>query len=157
MGELGELVRGNGMPKSDFTESGVGAIHYGQIYTFYGTWTEVTRSFVAPETAARLAQVAPGDVIITNTSENLNDVGKAVAWLGADTIVTGGHATVFKHKQDPRYIAYWFQTPDFFNQKKKYATGTKVIDVSARSLEKISIPVPPLDPDARREMAKDPW
>ncbi|MCZ5650048.1 hypothetical protein O5472_13795 [Escherichia coli] len=34
LGELGELVRGNGLPKSDFTESGVPAIHYGQIYTF---------------------------------------------------------------------------------------------------------------------------
>ncbi len=29
LGELGELVRGNGLPKSDFTESGVPAIHYG--------------------------------------------------------------------------------------------------------------------------------
>lgn len=55
LGEIGELVRGNGMPKTDFTESGVGAIHYGQIYTYYGTWTTKTRSFVAPETAARLA------------------------------------------------------------------------------------------------------
>jgi hypothetical protein len=30
--EIGELVRGNGLPKTDFTESGVPAIHYGQIY-----------------------------------------------------------------------------------------------------------------------------
>ena len=36
LGTLGELVRGNGLPKTDFTESGVPAIHYGQIYTFYG-------------------------------------------------------------------------------------------------------------------------
>ncbi|EOB6055984.1 restriction endonuclease subunit S, partial [Escherichia coli] len=44
LGELGELVRGNGLPKSDFTESGVPAIHYGQIYTFYGLSTETTKS-----------------------------------------------------------------------------------------------------------------
>jgi type I restriction enzyme S subunit len=29
IGDIAELVRGNGMPKSDFTESGVGCIHYG--------------------------------------------------------------------------------------------------------------------------------
>jgi len=29
LGELGELVRGNGLPKSDFTETGVPAIHCG--------------------------------------------------------------------------------------------------------------------------------
>ena len=37
IGDFGELVRGNGMPKSDFVESGVGCIHYGEIHTHYGT------------------------------------------------------------------------------------------------------------------------
>ncbi|MCE7934417.1 MAG: restriction endonuclease subunit S, partial [Chlorobi bacterium CHB2] len=27
LGEIGELVRGNGMPKSDFADSGIGCIH----------------------------------------------------------------------------------------------------------------------------------
>ena len=31
LGDTGTLVRGNGMPKSDFTEAGTGCIHYGQI------------------------------------------------------------------------------------------------------------------------------
>ncbi|MFT3970315.1 MAG: restriction endonuclease subunit S [Micropruina sp.] len=144
LGEIGKLVRGSGMPKSEFTQSGVGAIHYGQIYTYYGTWAAETISFVSPETAARLAKVDPGDIIVTNTSENLDDVGKAVAWLGTTQIVTGGHATVFKHHQDPKFIAYWLQSPSFHRQKKRLATGTKVIDVSARQLATIEIPVPPL-------------
>lgn len=54
LGDLGELVRGNGLPKSDFTESGVPAIHYGQIYTFYGLSTETTKSFVSRQTAEKL-------------------------------------------------------------------------------------------------------
>ena len=144
LGELGQLVRGNGMPKTDFTYTGVGAIHYGQIYTHYGTWATETISFVSTETAARLAKVEPGDVIITNTSENLEDVGKAVAWLGNAQIVTGGHATILKHSQNPKFIAYWLQTPSFQAQKKKLATGTKVIDVSAKQLEKVKVPVPPI-------------
>ena len=81
LGDMGELVRGNGMPKADFTASGVGAIHYGQIYTYYGTWATETISFVSPEKATRLAKVDPGDIVIKNTSENLDDVGKAVAWM----------------------------------------------------------------------------
>ena len=145
LGDIAELVRGNGMPKSDFTESGVGCIHYGQIYTHYGVWTTETISFVAPETAAPLAKVDKGDLIITNTSENVEDVCKAVAWLGSSQIVIGGHATVIKHAQDPKYLSYYFRTPDFLAQKKKQATGTKVIDVSAKSLAKIRVPVPPLE------------
>ena len=45
LGEVGELVRGNGLQKKDLTETGVPAIHYGQIYTYYGTFTAETKSF----------------------------------------------------------------------------------------------------------------
>ena len=152
IGEIGTLVRGNGMPKSDFEETGVGCIHYGQIYTYYGTWTAETISFIAKEKADKLAKVDPGDIIITNTSENIDDVCKAVAWLGDCQIVTGGHATVLKHDQDSKYISYYLKTPTFFTEKKRYATGTKVIDVSAKNLGKIKIPVPPLE--IQREIVK---
>lgn len=152
IGEIGTLVRGNGMPKSDFEETGVGCIHYGQIYTYYGIWTAETISFIAKEKADKLAKVDPGDIIITNTSENIDDVCKAVAWLGDCQIVTGGHATVLKHDQDSKYISYYLKTPTFFTEKKRYATGTKVIDVSAKNLGKIKIPVPPLE--IQREIVK---
>ena len=152
IGEIAELVRGNGMPKSDFSESGVGCIHYGQIYTYYGIWTTDTISFVPPEKAEKLAKVEPGDLVITNTSENLEDVCKSVAWLGGSQIVTGGHATVIKTEQDPKYLSYYFRTPEFFAQKKKQATGAKVIDVSAKNLAKIRIPIPPIE--VQREIVK---
>lgn len=152
IGDLGELVRGNGMPKSDFADSGVGCIHYGQIYTYYGVWAKETRSFIPHEKAERLIKVDPGDLVITNTSESVEDVCKAVAWLGDVQIVTGGHATVLKHDQDPKYLSYFLQTPRFFAEKKALATGTKVIEVTAKSLAKIKIPVPPLE--VQREIVK---
>lgn len=152
LGNIARFVRGNGMPKSDLTEDGVGAIHYGQIYTRYGAWARATISFVSEATATKLAKVDPGDIVITNTSENIEDVGKAVAWLGDEQIVTGGHATVIKHAQDPKYLSYWFQSRAFFDQKRALATGTKVIDVSARQLEKVRIPVPPLE--VQREIVR---
>ncbi|KAA9395524.1 restriction endonuclease subunit S [Kocuria coralli] len=152
LGDVGEFVRGNGMPKADLVCEGVGAIHYGQIYTRYGVWASETLSFVSPEKAAKLAKADPGDIIITNTSENIDDVGKAVAWLGTEAIVTGGHATVIKHDQDPKFLAYWFASVDFYVQKRKLATGTKVIDVSAKKLATVRIPIPPLE--VQREIVR---
>lgn len=140
------------MPKTMLTDAGVGAIHYGQIYTRYRTWADSTLSFVSPDDAKRLAHADPGDVIITNTSENLDEVGKAVAWLGDAPIVTGGHATVIKHQQDPKFLSYWFQTESFAVQKRALATGTKVIDVSAKQLMKVRVPVPPLE--VQREIVR---
>ena len=142
MGEFAELIRGNGMPKADFSETGVPAIHYGQIYTHYQTAATDTISFVSEEKAKKLAPVMPGDIVITNTSENIDDVGKAVVWLGDQPAVTGGHATVIKHSENPKFLAYYFQTQEFAVAKKKLAVGTKVIDVSAKSLAKIEIPLP---------------
>ena len=37
------------------------------------------------------------------------------------------------------------QTALFFNQKKKYAYGAKVIDIKSEDLAKILIPIPPLE------------
>ncbi|MRS14254.1 restriction endonuclease subunit S [Enterobacteriaceae bacterium RIT691] len=144
LGKLGELVRGSGLPKADFTESGVPAIHYGQIYTFYGLSTETTKSFVSQETAEKLKKVNTGDVVITNTSENFEDVGKALVYLGAEQAVTGGHATIFKPSLGivGKYFAYFTQTDFFAGEKRRYSKGTKVIDVSATDMAKIIIPIP---------------
>jgi type I restriction enzyme S subunit len=143
------MIRGSGLPKSDFTEAGVGCIHYGQIYTYYGTFADKTKSFVSKETAKNLKKVNKGDLIVASTSENIEDVCKTVAWLGEEEIVTGGHATIFKHQENPKYLSYYFQTPSFSDQKRKYAKGTKVIDVSAKDLAKIKIPVPSLSEQER--------
>jgi len=145
LGDVAELLRGNGMPKIDLTDNGVGAIHYGQIYTYYGVWTTSTIAFVTPTNAAKLANVDPGDIVITNTSENIEDVGKAVAWLGEKSIVTGGHATVIKHHEDPKYLAYWFQSESFSTQKRRLVAGTKVIELSVKNLAKIRVPIPPVE------------
>lgn len=144
LGEIGTFVRGNGLQKKDFVESGVPCIHYGQIYTHYGTFTHETKSFVSEEVARKLKKVNMGDIILAVTGEDKKDICKAVAWLGKDEIVTGGHASIFKHKQNPKFISYWLQTGFFSKQKIKIAYGTKVIDVAIKDLEKVQIPIPPL-------------
>ena len=65
LGEVGTLIRGNGLQKKDFTETGVGCIHYGQIYTYYRSFADKTKSFVSPELAKKLKKAQKGDAIIT--------------------------------------------------------------------------------------------
>lgn len=142
LGEVGTFTRGNGLQKKDFTESGIPCIHYGQIYTYYGTSANKTKSFCSQELAAKITKVKKGNLIIACTSENIEDVCKAVAWLGDEDIVTGGHACVYEHNLNPKYVSYYFQTEDFYTQKKKYARGAKVIDIKATDLAKIIIPIP---------------
>ena len=149
MGEIGHFMRGNGLQKKDFTESGVGCIHYGQIYTYYGLSATKTKSFVSEETAFQSKIAHNGDIIVAITSENIEDVCKAVAWMGNDDIAVGGHTAIFSHNENPKYISYCFQTEDFFKQKKRYTRGTKVIEISPNEIAKIKIPIPPLSEQER--------
>ena len=144
MGEIGTFIRGNGLQKKDFTESGIGCIHYGQIYTHYGTFADKTLTYVSKETAARSKIASQNDLIIAITSENMEDVCKCVAWLGENDIAVSAHATIFKHHENPKYLAYYLQTRAFESQKIKYARGAKVIEISPDQLAKIVIPIPPM-------------
>ena len=149
LGDIGSIVRGNGLQKRDFTEDGVGCIHYGQIYTKYGMATEKTISFVEESLAEKLRKVEKGNIIFAVTSENIEDLCKCVVWLGEEEIVTGGHTAILKHNQNSKFLAYYFQTEAFHSQKRKLATGTKVMDVTATKLEEILVPLPPLEEQQR--------
>ena len=142
LGEIGTFVRGNGLQKTDFREEGVGCIHYGQIYTYYGMFTNKTKSFVSSELASKLKKVEQGDIVLACTSENIEDVCMCVVWEGEETIVTGGHSSIYKHNENPRFIAYFLKSKAFEVQKIKYAYGAKVIDIKNDDLEKIYILLP---------------
>lgn len=152
LGECGEFIRGSGLQKSDLTDAGVPAIHYGQIHTHYGIWTDSTKSFTLPERAAKLRRAKPGDLVIATTSEDDQAVAKATAWLGMEEAAVSGDAYIYRHHLDPRFVAYFFASERFQEQKTRHVTGTKVRRVSGDALAKIRIPVPPLD--VQREIVR---
>ena len=149
LGEVGTFTRGSGLQKKDFTPTGVGCIHYGQIYTYYGTYAYKTKSFVSQKFAQKARKAKYGDLIIATTSENDEDVCKAVAWLGEKNIAISSDACFYTHTMNPKYIAYYFQTELFQKQKKKFITGTKVRRINTTDLAKIKIPIPPLSEQQR--------
>lgn len=149
LGKIGNFTRGSGLQKKDFRDSGVGCIHYGQIHTFYDTYTDKTLSFVSEDYAKKLKKAKKGDLIIATTSEDVEGVCKAVAWLGDEDIAVSGDTFIFDHNQNAKYIAYLFRTVAFYNHKQQYATGTKVIRVSETNIAKFSAPIPSLDEQER--------
>ncbi|MGU5617465.1 hypothetical protein [Aeromonas caviae] len=141
LGEIGNFIRGNGMQKKDFVEVGFPAIHYGQLYTRYGLSAESTFTFVPEVLANRLRKAKRNDLLLATTSENDEDVVKPLAWLG-EVVAISGDMMLFRHDQNAKYLAYFFQTNIFQEQKKKYITGAKVRRVSSGDLAKIVVPIP---------------
>ena len=149
MAEIGTFIRGSSIRKSDFTESGIGCIHYGQIHTHFGTWTSKTKSFVSPQFAARLRKASKGNLVIATTSEDDGAVAKAVAWVGDEKVAVSSDAYIFEHSINPKYVSYFFQTELFHKQKRPHITGTKVRRISGERLAKIRIPVPSAEEQER--------
>jgi type I restriction enzyme S subunit len=122
------------------------------VHTYYGIWTTTTKSFTNPSLAAKIRRAAPGDLIVATTSEDDAALAKATAWLGDCDVAVSGDAYIYRHTLDPRYVAYFFQSEQFQDQKVRHITGTKVRRISGESLGKIRIPVPPLA--VQREIAR---
>lgn len=149
LGDVGEFIRGNGLQKKDFTETGVGCIHYGQIYTHYGIHATNTKSFVSEELAKKLKKARKNDLVIAGVSENVEDVCKAVVWLGEEDVCISGDAFIFRHNQNPKFIGYLLQTSRFLEYKKSNAQGAKVTRLRSGSLPKYRIPIPSLEEQER--------
>ena len=141
LGEIGQFIRGNGLQKKDFIETGFPAIHYGQIYTKYGLSADETFTYISEELAKKLRKAERNDLLLATTSENDDDVVKPLAWLGNQSAISGD-MMLFRHEQNVKYLAHYFLTEAFQAQKKKYITGAKVRRVSSGDLSKIVVPIP---------------
>ncbi|MCK4004830.1 restriction endonuclease subunit S [Streptococcus suis] len=149
LGAICTFTRGNGLQKKDFTEEGYPVIHYGQIYTRYGFSTEKTISFTDQSVFAKLKKAQPGDIVMATTSENVEDVGKAVVWEGIEEVGISGDAYIVKTTQHSRFLNYFFKSIHFQEQKEKKVTGTKVIRINAQDMEKFIIALPSLEYQSR--------
>lgn len=152
LGDVATISRGGNFQKKDFTEQGKPCIHYGQIYTRYGLFTDNTLTFINDECFAKQKYAEPNDIIMAVTSENIEDICKCVAWLGTEKVAVSGHSAIIHHSLDPKYLAYFFHSQHFFNQKRRLAHGTKVMEVTPDTLKSIQLPVPPLE--VQREIVR---
>ena len=144
LGEIATISRGGNFQKKDFCDNGIPCIHYGQIYTKYGLFTDSTFTFINAECAKKQKFAHKNDVVMAVTSENIEDVCKCLAWLGDEDVAVSGHSAIISHNQNPKYLVYYFHTAHFYTQKRKLAHGTKVIEVTPDTLKNIKLPVPPL-------------
>ena len=145
LGEIGHFIRGKRFTKADYVDEGIDVIHYGEIYTAYGVSTTHARSQVRADMAKSLRYAEPNDVVITDVGETVEDVAKAVAWLGNDKVAIHDHCYAFRHSMNPKFVAYCMQTTQFIADKAKYVVRAKVKTLLVNGFSKVCIPVPPIE------------
>ncbi|EPX2177669.1 TPA: restriction endonuclease subunit S [Serratia marcescens] len=142
LGDVGKFIRGKRFTKADFVDEGISVIHYGEIYTQYGVYASQVVSQVRNDMEESLRYAEPGDVIITDVGETVEDVGKAVAWVGDEKVAIHDHCYAFRHTMNPKFVSYCMQTASFIAEKAKYVARTKVNTLLINGFSKVSIPVP---------------
>ena len=152
LGDVGVFVRGGGLQKADFVETGMPCVHYGQIHTRFGISVSEAVTFISEAQFARLKHADYGDLLIATTSEDDEAVGKATAWLGDGEVAISGDMFYYRHNLEPKYVSYFFASSSFQDQKRPYLTGAKVRRIADKGLSRIKIPVPPLE--VQREIVR---
>ena len=144
MSELGIFQRGKRFVKDDMISEGVPCIHYGEMYTYYGTWAKESKSFLSEELVERknLRIAENGDVVIVAAGETIEDIGMGTAWLGDEGVVIHDACFSYRSTLNPKFVAYFTRTKQFHDQIKKHISSGKISAINARGLEKVLIPVP---------------
>jgi len=146
----GRFIRGQGITRAEVQDEGVACIRYGELYTTYNIYINVPKSHVSVEQAKRCFHIKHGDLLFTLSGETAEEIGKTVVYLGDEECVVGGDIAVFTgHKQNPLYLSYILNAPDALKQKELMSTGSMVVHINNKKLEKISIPLPPLSEQQR--------
>lgn len=149
LNEVGKFLRGRRFTKADYVKDGISVIHYGEIYTHYDTSANAVISHVCPDMKTMLRYAKPSDVVITDVGETVEDVGKAVAWVGDEDVAIHDHCYAFRHSMNPKFVSYYMQTTSFIAEKAKYVARTKINTLLIDGFSKIRIPIPPLEEQAR--------
>ncbi len=84
-------------------------------------------SYIDESNYKKLRKAQPGSIIIATTSENDEDLGKAVAWLGNKEVAVSGDSYIYKHSMNPKYVSYFFSTYIFHDQKKNILPALKYV------------------------------
>ena len=145
---------GKGLPitKADLKENGLPVISYGQIHSKVNSGVCVKKELVRfvsqsyyesnPESMTK-----KGDIVVADTSEDLEGCGNAVYINGDFNIFAGYHTVILKSKENKsnKYIAYLMKTDLWRSQIRTLVTSVKVFSITQSILKQCSVILPPKD------------
>lgn len=153
--DLGSFYRGKRFTKNDYSDQGIPCIHYGEIYTRYGVWVDRAESYLDSMLKDRLRFALPGDVIITDVGETVEDVGSSLAWLGSMPVAIHDHCFAYRSEFDARFLSHLMGTSWFRHNRAKYVARTKVKTLLIDSFARIKVPDIPFEEQRRIADALD--
>lgn len=154
-----QFLRTNSLSRNQLTdeiaENSIYNVHYGDIHAAYTepildlSVNEEVPVLKPDASAAASDELADGDLVIADASEDYEGVGQAIelTGVGSKKVIAGLHTFALRDKSqltETGFRSYIFRHPKVANAIKVIATGSKVYGVSKTNLAKLSIVLPRL-------------
>jgi type I restriction enzyme, S subunit len=146
LGALGTFSKGKGILKEQVISDGLPCIRYGEIYTTHDFIIKEFKSFICDDVAHQSKEIRYGDILFAGSGETLEEIGKAVAYVGNEKAYAGGDIIILSTKKNvnPECLSYALETDYVKRQKRVLGQGNSVVHIYPNDLSKVKILLPPL-------------
>lgn len=142
--------KGNGITKEDLDANGdIACIRYGDLYTKYNHHITDVICRTSISKIQNPVYASFGDIYYTCSGEDVEAIGKSVAYMSNQPCLIGGDLIIMKHNQNPRFLGYSLDSEMCQKQKSCGKSKLKVVHISVKDLKNIAIPIPPLEEQER--------
>lgn len=137
--------KGNGITKEDLNPDGdISCVRYGDLYTRYNHFITDVYCKTNMTSIQNAVHSCYGDIYFTCSGEDVNLIGKSVAFLSKEPCLVGGDLIIMRHSQNPRFLGYSLDSYVSQKQKSCGKSKLKVVHTSVKDLKNIVIALPPL-------------
>jgi len=141
LSELGELLKGKGIPKSDVRNEGFPCVRYGELYTKHHRVIRDFHSFIAEEDRSKSFKLKKNDILFASSGETITEIGKSAAFVSEIEAYAGSDTLLFRpYEMDGYYLGYLMNSKLVRQQLNKYGTGATVMHIYNSDLAKVKVP-----------------
>jgi type I restriction enzyme S subunit len=141
LSELGTLLKGKGISKSDVKEEGIPCVRYGELYTRHQRVIRKFHSYISHEIKADSFLMQKHDILFASSGETITEIGKSAAFVDEIEAYAGSDTLVFRpFDMDGYYLGYLMNSQLVRQQLNKYGTGATVMHIYNSDLEKVKVP-----------------
>ena len=148
LGELGYFYNGlSGKNKNDFGKGTSQYISYMNVYKNLIADEHILENVIVSATEKQNS-VKYGDVLFTQSSETLNEVGYTSVWLSKSTPFLNSFCFGFRfyeqEQTDPYFIAHYFRSSTIRKSIMREGQGATRVNLSSERLKDMVILLPPV-------------
>lgn len=143
------LIRNYSYSRNDEGEGKYHHVHYGDIHSRYSVYIDQGVNVPSVKTTKEHIELAYGDVIVADASEDYADLGKSTILLdqGNRKYIAGLHTFALRAQDNtnPLYFVYYSKTEQYKQYMSKIGTGTSVYGITRNNLQNMKYLAPSIE------------